>query len=102
MVEGTRVYKVQHAWDVAGQAMPFGVLAKLGHMHNALHTWDNKVLKEPKRRRQKAQRELDKTMTGPMTKDNEQKAKKSANLIEILLEREEVHLLQRSRANGCN
>jgi hypothetical protein len=34
-----------------------------------------------------------------MTDDNEKKAKESANLIEILLEQEEVHWLQSSRAN---
>ena len=38
-------------------------------------------------------------MRGPMTDENETIAKEKAALIEILLEPEEVHWLQRSRAN---
>jgi hypothetical protein len=38
-------------------------------------------------------------MSGPISDDSEAKAKESANLIEILLEQEEVHWLQRARAN---
>jgi hypothetical protein len=91
--------EVQRAWDAAGLATTDGVLAKLNHIHQTLHTWDSKVLKRPKRRLRKAQRELDKALSGPMNDDNERKAKESANLIEILLKPEEVHWLQRSRAN---
>ena len=38
-------------------------------------------------------------MNGPMTDENETIAKEKAALIEILLEQDEVHWLQRSRAN---
>jgi hypothetical protein len=34
-----------------------------------------------------------------MSDENEAKVRESAELIEILLEQEEIHLLQRSRAN---
>jgi hypothetical protein len=59
--------EVQRAWDVAGLAATNGVLAKLNHMHQALHTWDNKVLKRPKRCLRKAQCELDKALSGSMS-----------------------------------
>jgi hypothetical protein len=38
-------------------------------------------------------------MNGPMTVENELIAKEKAAIIELLLEQEEVHWLQRSRAN---
>jgi hypothetical protein len=91
--------EVQRAWEAAGHATSNEVLSKLNHMHQALHAWDSKVLKKPKRRLRKAQREYNNAMTGPISDESEKKAKESANLIEILLEQEEVHWLQRSRAN---
>jgi hypothetical protein len=38
-------------------------------------------------------------MNGPMTDENDAKAKELANLVEILLEQEEIHWLQHSRVN---
>jgi hypothetical protein len=38
-------------------------------------------------------------LNGPICDENEAKAKEMAQLVEILLEQEEVHWLQRSRAN---
>jgi hypothetical protein len=38
-------------------------------------------------------------MNGPLTKENIVIAKELSNLIELLLEQEEVHWMQRSRAN---
>jgi hypothetical protein len=38
-------------------------------------------------------------MDGDISDENEAKAKEMANLIEILLEKEEVYWAQRSRAN---
>jgi hypothetical protein len=90
---------VQRAWEAAGHSTNSGVLAKMNHVHAVLHAWDSKVLKQPKRRLRKAQSELDKAMTGPISDENDKKAKESANLIEILLEQEGVHWLQRSRVN---
>ena len=91
---------VQQAWEAAAIASPaVGVLSKLGHLHGALHAWDASVLGKPKRRLKKAQQELENAMKGTMSVENETIAKEKAELIEILLEQEEVHWLQRSRAN---
>jgi hypothetical protein len=68
-------------------------------MHEALHAWDSQIPQKPKRRLRKAQRDLEKAMSGPMTDENEATAKEMANLIELLLEQDEVYWAQRSRAN---
>ena len=68
-------------------------------MHRSLHEWDGRVLKKPKKRLRQAQRKLDQALNGPMNEENENLAKEMAELVEILLEQEEVHWLQRSRAN---
>jgi hypothetical protein len=47
----------------------------------------------------KAQDKLEKAMNGPMNDDNEAVAKEMAELIDLLLEQEETHWMQRSRAN---
>jgi hypothetical protein len=91
---------VQEAWSAASNASPVGgVLGKLGHLHEALHAWDEQVLKKPNKRLKKAQRELEKAMSGPISDESETIAKEKAALIELLLEQEEIHWLQRSRAN---
>ncbi|XP_071681651.1 uncharacterized protein [Lolium perenne] len=90
---------VQQAMASAAVAPSVGVLGKLGHMHNALHAWDRAVLKEPKHRLRQTQNKLEKTLNGPMTTENEVLAKEMADLVELLLEQEEIHWLQRSRAN---
>jgi hypothetical protein len=43
-----------------------GVLAKLAELHGAVHEWDALVLKKPKKRSKKTQKELNKAMSGPM------------------------------------
>jgi hypothetical protein len=75
------------------------VLAKLGAMHDDLHAWDNNFLKKPKKRLRQVQRELETALSRPMNNENEILAKEKAALIELLLEQEEVHWLQRSRVN---
>jgi hypothetical protein len=90
---------VQQAWASAAVASSGGVLGKLAHMHNALHAWDRAVLKEPKRRLRRAQNKLEKALNGPMNTENEVLAKEMADLVELLLEQEETHWFQRSRAN---
>jgi hypothetical protein len=77
--------EVEKAW-AAASTVPGGVLGRLSHMHAALHAWDKRVLKKPKRRLRSAQRELDAALSGPITDESEKKAKEKANLIEILLE----------------
>jgi hypothetical protein len=68
-------------------------------MHDALHAWDKSILKKPKRRLRRAQQRLETAMNGPLTEENENLAKEMASLVELLLEQEEIHWLQRSRAN---
>jgi hypothetical protein len=75
------------------------VLSKLAHLHGSLHAWDEEVLKKPKKRVKKSQRDLEAAMSGPMSDENEAIAKKEAALIEILLEQDEIYWQQRSRAN---
>jgi hypothetical protein len=81
---------VEKAWEDASSNQG-GVLAKLSCIHAAMHEWDTNVLKKPKKRLRKAQRELEEAMTGQLTDENEAKAKEMANLIELLLEQEEVY-----------
>jgi hypothetical protein len=89
---------VKQAWQNAGTTSD-GVLARLAHMYNALHAWDASVLQKPRRRIRRAQRKLENAMSGPMTEENEIIAKETTELIELLLEQEEMHWMQRSRAN---
>jgi hypothetical protein len=51
--------EVQRAWEAASGAEG-GVLGWLNHMHSALHAWDSHVLRKPKHRLRKVQRELEK------------------------------------------
>jgi hypothetical protein len=91
---------VQSAWESASHAIPDGnFLARLSHLHGALHEWDKSILKAPKKRLRRAQREFEKAVSGVISDESEAKAKEMADLIEMLLEQEEVHWLQRSRAN---
>jgi hypothetical protein len=76
-----------------------GVLARLSHMHSSLHDWDKDILKAPKRRLKMAQRKLERAMAGPLSDENETIAKEQGALIELLLEKDEVHWMQRSRVN---
>jgi hypothetical protein len=90
---------VERAWEEAGVAAGSNVREKLSHMHVTLHAWDHRILRKPKRRLRKAQRELEQAMNGPMNDQNDEKAMELANLIELLLEQDEVYWAQRSRAN---
>jgi hypothetical protein len=91
---------VGEAWENAkSEVAGGGVLAKLEHLHGALHAWDNRFLQKPKRRLRNAQRILEKALNGPMNDENDTIAKEMADLVELLLEQEEVYWSQRSRAN---
>ena len=61
------------------------------------HDWDQRVLKKPKQRLRKAQRDLKWVMRGPINYDNEEARKELSELIEYLLELEEIHMMQMSR-----
>lgn len=71
---------------------------KLDRMHGVFHDWDQRVLKKPKKRLRKAQEELEKIMTCPITDETESKRKELSELVEYLLELEEIHYMQLSRA----
>jgi hypothetical protein len=92
-------HEVVRAWEAASTTDEGGVLGRLGRMHEALHIWDSQILRKPKRRLRKAQRDLEKAMSGPINAENEEKAKEMSNLIEILLEQDEIFWAQRSRVN---
>jgi hypothetical protein len=57
------------------------------------------VLKKPKRHLRRAQQKLEKVLNGTMCDENDIIAKEMADLVELLLEQEEIHWLQHSRAN---
>jgi hypothetical protein len=62
---------VEKEWEkVSSTASADGVLAKLSILHSAMHAWDNEVLKKPKKRLRKAQRDLEKALSGPMSDEN--------------------------------
>ncbi|XP_071680424.1 uncharacterized protein [Lolium perenne] len=91
---------VQKAWLAAGSDGPSGgVLERLGRVHEAMHEWDAKVLKKPKKRLRRSQREFYQAVSGALTDESEIKAKEMAELIEQILEHEEIEWIQRSRAN---
>jgi hypothetical protein len=77
---------VERSWAEASlMVQEGGVLAKLAHLHGAMHAWDMSICKEPKKKLRDAQRELDKAMSGPISDDSEAKAKEMALLIELML-----------------
>jgi hypothetical protein len=91
---------VEDAWAKANvEVTEGGVLARLSHMHSLLHAWDRDILQKPKRRLRTAQRKLERAMVGPLSEENEVIMREQAALIELLLEQDEVHWMQRSRAN---
>jgi hypothetical protein len=45
---------------------------RLKAMHAGLHAWDSTILKKPKKRLRKAQRELEELMRGPINTDTDQ------------------------------
>lgn len=91
---------VQQAWEkVASETPASGIHAKLARMHEEFNDWDQRVLRKPKKRLRKTQKDLESVMCGPMTDENEAKRKELAELVEHLLELEEVQWMQRSRAN---
>jgi hypothetical protein len=94
--------EVVFAWEATSITGEGGVLGWLGRMHEALHAWDSQILRKPKKRLRKAQRDLEKAMSGPISAENEEKGKEmsnDSNLIELLLKQDEIFWAQRSRVN---
>ncbi|KAM0859874.1 hypothetical protein ACQ4PT_046911 [Festuca glaucescens] len=75
------------------------VMSKLSAVHVELHEWDRSVLKAPQKKIKELTRELDQLLSGPMSEDSLQKQKELTRQIEVALEQEEVHYMQRSQAN---
>jgi hypothetical protein len=91
--------RVLKAWEVASEADPAGdMLSKLSRV-GELHDWKDRVLKKPQKRIRQAQKCFDEAMSGPMSAEKEEIAKEMSALIDLLLEQEETHWMQRSRAN---
>ena len=90
---------VEENWNATSQRGLIDVLDRLKAMHVGLHAWDTRVLRKPKQRLRKAQRDLESCMRGPLTPENERENFELAQLIEKLLEQEEIKWCQRSRAN---
>ena len=67
---------VQETWQKVGTNSNLtSVQAKLDGMHGMFHDWDQRVLKKPKKRLRQTQRELEKSMTGPMNDETKEKKK---------------------------
>jgi hypothetical protein len=63
---------VKDAWEASG-ASSTGVLEWLARLHAAMHKWDSSVLKQPRKRLRKAQRELDDALSGQLTEESEKR-----------------------------
>ena len=86
------------AWQKVGSdPTANSVYEKLNRMHAMFHDWDQRVLKKPKQRLRKAQRDLERVMRGPINDNSEEARKQLSELIEYLLELEEIHMMQMSR-----
>jgi hypothetical protein len=88
---------VSTAWEHAPPNVP--VMSKLAAVHSELHEWDRSVLKAPQKKIRELTRDLDRLLCGPMSEESTQKQKELTRQIEVSLEQEEVHYMQRSRAN---
>ncbi|XBJ23705.1 hypothetical protein VPH35_001773 [Triticum aestivum] len=85
---------VEETWPQVGSNPNLvSVHAKLNRMHDMFHDWDPRVPKKSKKRLRKAQRDLEKIMTGPMNDEKEEKRKELSEQIEFLLELEEIHYM---------
>jgi hypothetical protein len=61
---------------------------RLKAMHAGLHAWDSTILKKPKKRLRKAQRELKDLMRGPINTDIDQQKIELAWSSIVMLRRE--------------
>jgi hypothetical protein len=68
-------------------------------VHADLHDWDQRVLKRPKRRIDQLKMELEGLRRGPMSDESIADPKEILLKIELLLEQEGLHWVQRGRAN---
>jgi hypothetical protein len=88
---------VSTAWSHAPPGAP--VMTKLAAIHSDLHEWDRSVLKAPQKKVKELTKELDQLLSGPMALESAQQQREITRQIEVALEQEEIHYMQRSRAN---
>ena len=83
---------VKKAWQkAAARNIGPGVGAKLSAVHQDMHAWDRTVLKEPRSRLRKAQRELESLTKSSPALDVRMQQKELSVFIENLLEQDEIY-----------
>jgi hypothetical protein len=91
---------VHSAWERASVGQVEATLMqKTTKVHEELHAWDRRELKGPRKRIDLLKKRLEEVRRGPM---NDESVAEQTNLllqIETLLEQEEIHWVQRGRAN---
>ena len=86
---------VKETWERVSTGSPdASIHENLNRMHTEFHDWDQRVLKKPKKRLSKAQKELEQVMSGPMSDENDVKKKELAELVQ--------YLQNWKRFSGCN
>jgi hypothetical protein len=91
---------VQNAWDRArAMGLNHDFMHKTAEVHRELHAWDRRELKVPRRRIDQLKSELEILRRGPITDESTAEQKEILLKIELLLDQEEIHWVQRGRAN---
>ena len=86
------------AWERAKDREPT-LSGRTAEVHEELHRWDKNVLKGPRTRLKKLQRELNDVMTGPLSDGAVARQQELHMQIENLLEQEELFWVQRGKVN---
>ncbi|XP_014755959.1 uncharacterized protein LOC104584065 [Brachypodium distachyon] len=91
---------VQNAWDgAATSGVDSSLMQKTTKVHEALHAWDRRELKAPRKRIYALKEELEESRRGPITDDSIADQKEMLLKIELLLEQDEIYWTQRGRVN---
>ena len=72
------------------------LMEKVNEVHEELHQWDKEVLKRPTSRIKALRKDLERLRRGPMNEVNSAAQKEVMIKIELLLEQEEIHWVQRA------
>ena len=85
---------IQTSWE-ARKALGVAPFAELtADVHQALHSWDKKVLKGPRTKLRELQKKLNELLSGPLTDDAVIRQHELHMQIEKLLEQEELYWMQ--------
>ncbi|KAG2627072.1 hypothetical protein PVAP13_3KG226670 [Panicum virgatum] len=98
--EDTVEEMIEAAWAGAksrGEIPTF--LEKVGVVHDELHKWDREMLKKPEKRIKELKVDLERLRRGPITDANIAAQKEIMVRLELMLEQEEIHWMQRAREN---